>query len=221
LFNKPDKKARFNQLNEMKKTSLVVNIVLAIAVVLLYVLYFTGNTKTAYFENDKGESTAIIAGEHAIAWVNMDSVLSKYDMYYDIQQELESKGRKMETDMTTRTRAFEKQMIDFQDKVQKGLVTRSTAQQMQQDLAAKEQELYQFRDELRMRFAEEEQVMLRRIQHNITDYLKEYNKDKGFQVILSGAFGGPLLYGNPGIEITKEVTAGLNTDYNKNKASKK
>jgi outer membrane protein len=110
--------------------------------------------------------------------------------------------------------------MDFQDKVQKGLVTRSTAQQMQQDLAAKEQELYQYRDELRMQFSEEEQVMLRRIQHSITDYLKKYNKEKGYQVILSGTFGGPVLYGNPAIEITQEVLVGLNEEYNKNKTSK-
>lgn len=205
----------------MKKTSLVVNIVLAIAVVLLYILHFTSSPKSAHTSSERGESVESFSGEVAIAWVNIDSVLSKYDMYFDIQQELEAKGRKMETDMTTRTRAFEKQMIDFQDKVQKGLVTRSTAQQMQNDLAAKEQELYQFRDELRMKFAEEEQVMLRRIQHSITDYLKIYNQDKGFQIILSGTFGGPLLYGNPSIEITKDVIAGLNVEYGKTKTTKK
>lgn len=204
----------------MKKTSLVVNIVLAIAVVALYILHFTGVPKTAITQSEDGVASSQFVGEHAIAWVNMDSLLNNYDMYFDIQAELESKGRKMETDMTTRTRAFERQMIDFQDKVQKGLVTRSTAQQMQQDLAVKEQELYQYRDELRMQFAEEEQVMLRRIQHSITDYLKEYNKEKGYQVILSGAFGGPVLYGSPAIEITNEVLNGLNAEYSKSKTKK-
>jgi outer membrane protein len=72
-----------------------------------------------------------------------------------------------------------------------------------------------------MRFAEEEQVMLRRIQHSITDYLKIYNQNKGFQIILSGTFGGPLLYGNPSIEITQDVIAGLNVEYGKTKTTKK
>jgi outer membrane protein len=205
----------------MKKASLVVNIVLAIAVVLLYVLHFTGKQKHSVFTSNGSESSEIVAGEYAIAWVNMDSVLSNYDMYFDIQKELEEKGRKMESDMTTRTRSFEREMIDFQDKVQKGLVTRSTAQQMQQSLSEKEQQLYQFRDELRMRFAEEEQVQLRRIQHNITEFMKMYNADKGFQVILSGAFGGPLLYGHPSIDITKDVIKGMNIEYAKTRPVKK
>lgn len=205
----------------MKKTSLIVNIVLAIALVVLYVLYFTGKPKGLELNNQSDESAQIAMGDNAIAWVNMDSLLTSYDMYFDIQKELEEKGRKMETDMTSRTRNFEKQMVDFQDKVQKGLVTRSTAQEMQQDLAAKEQELYQFRDQLRMQFSEEEQVQLRRIQHNITDFLKVHNQEKGYQVILSGTFGGPLLYGHPAIDITKDVIIGLNQEYQKTRPAKK
>lgn len=204
----------------MKKSALIINVILAIAVVLLYVLHFVGIPKGADEPETDSTTSEIVAGEKSIAWVNIDSVLNNYDMYFDIQKELEAKGRKMEADMTTRTRSFEREMMDFQEKVQKGLVTRSTAQQMQQDLSQKEQELYLFRDELRMKFAEEEQVMLRRIQNNITEFLKEYNKDKGFEIILSGAFGGPLLYGNPSIEITKEVTAGLNAEYAKTKTDK-
>ncbi len=205
----------------MKKTSLIINIVLVIAVAVLYVLHFMGAPATTKIAEGNEEVEDIVKGEQAIAWVNMDSIISKYDMYFDIQKELESKGRNMEVDMTNRSRAFEKEMIASQDKVQKGLVTRSVAQQMQQDLAAKEQELYAYRDELRMRFAEEEQVMLRKIQYSITDFTKKFNQDRGYEVILSGSFGGPLLYGHPSIDITKEVIAGLNKEYQESKAPKK
>ncbi|MDD2277713.1 MAG: OmpH family outer membrane protein [Bacteroidales bacterium] len=205
----------------MKKTSLIINIVLVIAVAVLYVLHFMDAPATTKIAEGNEEVEDIVKGEQAIAWVNMDSIISKYDMYFDIQKELESKGRNMEVDMTNRSRAFEKEMIASQDKVQKGLVTRSVAQQMQQDLAAKEQELYAYRDELRMRFAEEEQVMLRKIQYSITDFTKKFNQDRGYEVILSGSFGGPLLYGHPSIDITKEVIAGLNKEYQESKAPKK
>ncbi len=205
----------------MKKTSLIINIVLVMAVAVLYILHFMGAPATTKIAEGNEEVEDIVKGEQAIAWVNMDSIIGKYDMYFDIQKELESKGRNMEVDMTNRSRAFEKEMIASQDKVQKGLVTRSVAQQMQQDLAAKEQELYAYRDELRMRFAEEEQVMLRKIQYSITDFTKKFNQDRGYEIILSGSFGGPLLYGHPSIDITKEVIAGLNKEYQESKASKK
>jgi outer membrane protein len=63
--------------------------------------------------------------------------------------------------------------------------------------------------------------MLRKIQHSITEYLKIYNTEKGYQIILSGTFGGQLLYGNPSIEITKDVVAGLNIEYGKTRQVKK
>lgn len=205
----------------MKNLSLVINVVLAVAIIVLYTLHFTGETKAPVIIENGEVVSGTYTGEVAVAWINMDSLLSNYDMYFDVQKELEEQGRKMEADMTSRTRAFEREMIDFQDKVQKGLVTRSTAQQMQMDLQAKEQELYLFRDELRMRFAEEEQVRLRNIQHSITDFIKEFNKDKGFQVVLSSSFGGPVLYGHPSIEITKEVLHGLNNKYAQSRSAKR
>lgn len=205
----------------MKKASIIVNVVLAVAVIVLFVLHFTGKSAPVVVTNGAGDAEVLARGEASIAWVNMDSLLANYDMYFDFQNELEEKGRKMERDMNNKTRALEKEMMDFQDKVQKGLVTRATAQQMQQDLAVKEQELYIYRDELRMQFTEEEQVMLRRIQHSITDFVANYNKDKGFEVILSGAFGGPLLYGHPSIDITADILNGLNQEYQKSKTPKK
>lgn len=207
----------------MKKASLVINIVLAVAVVILYVLHFMGkpnHTPGDFTPSEKAEGVAL-SDEYLVAWVNIDSLLNNYDMYFDFQKELEVKGRKMESEMNSRTRAFEKSMIDFQDKAQKGLITRSQAQTMQEDLAQKEQELYRFRDELRMQFAEEEQVKLRQIQQNITDFLVDYNKDKGFHVILSSTFGGPVLYGHPSIEITNEVLKGLNDKYIQSRPAKK
>ena len=141
---------------KMKNISLVINIVLAVAVAVLFYLHFKGDAKPAednILSGEKVEGTAL-SNEFMVAWVNIDSLLNNYDMYFDIQKELEVKGRKMESEMNSKTRTFEKSMLDFQDKVQKGLVTRSQAQSMQEELAQKEQDLYRLRDEMRMQFAE-------------------------------------------------------------------
>lgn len=197
----------------MKNTSLIINIVLAAAIALLFVLHFTGNSKNEVPAAEEKKTDVMISSEFTAAWVNIDSLMNNFDMYFDMRQELEAKGRKMEGEMNAKTRTLEKQVADFQDKVQKGLITRSQAQQMQQELAEKEQDLYRFRDQLRMQFAEEEQVKLRQIQNNITEYLNEFNKEKGYHLIFSSTFGGPLLYGHPAIDITQEVLRGLNEKY--------
>lgn len=206
----------------MKNTSLIINIVLAVALALLYVLHFTGKKSSNEVPAPEESNTDVmISSEFSAAWVNIDTLMNNFDMYFDMRTELEAKGRKMEGEMNTKTRTLEKQVTEFQDKVQKGLITRSQAQQMQEELAQKEQELYRFRDQLRMQFAEEEQVKLRQIQHTITDFLNEYNKEKGYHIILSSTFGGPLLYGHPAIDITQEVLKGLNQKYISTRNTKK
>ncbi len=195
----------------MKKSTLILNILFGVAIVVLFVLHFTSGKKKAT-PTDSGNKSNL-SEQFTAAWVNMDTILNKYDMYFDMKQELEESGRKKEAELTAKSRSFEKEAYDFQDKVQKGLVTRSEAQQLQTNLANKEQELYRLRDEMRMQLAEEEQVKLRQIHNSITEYLKEYNADKGYHLILSSSFGGPLLYGNPTIDITNEVLESLNKKY--------
>jgi outer membrane protein len=206
----------------MKKSSLIINVVLAVAIAGLYILHFIGKPTITTDNNGLTSSSSMaITGEgFALAWVNMDSVMGNYDMYFDIQKDLEAKGRKIESDMNVKARDLEKQAVDLQDKFQKTLITRSQAQAKQQELAEKEQELYRVWEEMRRQFADEQQVMLRRIQQSIYDYLKEYNKDKGYHLIISSSFGGPLLFGNPGLEITDEVLKGLNKNYIDSKSPK-
>lgn len=202
----------------MKKFTLIFNVVLTLAVVALFVLHFSsksGKTTTAGAVQE--DVTAELSATFTAAWVNVDTVLNSYDMYFDMRKELEENSRKLEAELNAKSRTFEKEAMDFQDKVQKGLVTRSEAQQLQTSLANKEQDLYRLRDEMRMQLAEEEQVMLRKIQHSITEFLKEYNEGKGYHIILSSTFGGPLLYGHPALDITNDVLKGLNAKYSANR----
>jgi len=202
----------------MKKFTLIFNIVLALAVVALFVLHFTSKSgKSTVASNGKTETSTELSANFTAAWVNVDTVLNSYDMYFDMRKELEVNSRKLEAELNAKSRTFEKEAMDFQDKVQKGLVTRSEAQQLQTTLANKEQELYRLRDEMRMQLAEEEQVKLRKIQNSITEFLKEYNEDKGYHIILSSTFGGPMLYGHPALDITNDVVKGLNAKYSVNR----
>jgi outer membrane protein len=204
----------------MNRIPVISNVVLAIALVVLYILHFTPKPNGQVEYVDSEGVTSVMAGELSVAWVDIDSLLNNYDMYFDIRNDLEAKGRRMETEMNTKTRTFERKMMDFQDKVQKGLVTRSQAQQLQQELAQQEQELYMIRNDYQMQFAEEEQVSLRLIQHSISEFLEVYNNDKGYHIILSSTFGGPMLYGHPALDITADVLKGINEAYVTTKSKK-
>jgi outer membrane protein len=199
----------------MKNVSLVINIVLGIAVAGLYVLHFTApdiSDEIAEYE-EKGE----FHGSMEIVYVNFDTLLNSYDMFFDLQKQFLEKQQKLEGELNTGSRSYERQVVDFQDKVQKGLVTRSQAQELEMQIMQVQQDLMQKREEYSRELVEEEQVMNRQLQHSIYDFLEEYNTKHNYQYILSHSFGGPFLYTDKSLNITKSVVDGLNQKYRDNK----
>jgi outer membrane protein len=142
-------------------------------------------------------------------------------MFNDLKSELESKAQTIQSDLTKRSRTFENDVKDFQQKVQKGLITRSQAETQQQQLAMREQELQNYANQKQVEMQEEEQVLYRRVFDALNSYLVKMNQEKGFAMIIStNSATNTILLGDSGLDITKMVVAGLNDEYIKTKAKR-
>ena len=155
-----------------------------------------------------------------IAFVELDSVIANFVMAEDKATELEQKTKTSEAELASKSQAFDRDVRDFQNKVQKGLVTRATAAEMEQTLAQQQQTLIARRDEMAYNLNEEGLVAQRQVLEYINQYLAEFNADRGYQYILARQFPGPILYGDSTLDVTNDVIAGLNAKYNAEKAKK-
>jgi outer membrane protein len=198
----------------MKKLSIALFAVLFLAIAFLYFLHFTGK-KDSKSAKDPGQTAVQAQG---IAFVNIDSVIYKFDMFFDRREELMAKQKKAEAELNSKGTLYEKNAKDYQEKVSKGLVTRATAAEMEQALYQQQQELVTLRDNLQSNLLEEEQVMNRQIVDYITTFLEANKSDYNYQYILGKSFGSPVLYGDSGLDITQKVLDALNQKY---KAEKK
>lgn len=144
-----------------------------------------------------------------IAWVNMDSLLKGYDYYFAMQREMEALTAQAEKELTTKGQQLQKRDEKLRNDVEKGLVTRSEAQQQAQELAQDQTRYLQLQESRRQQLAEEEQVRLRRVQDAIDTYIRKYNQEHGYHYILSVG----LLYADPALSVTQDVLRGLNADY--------
>lgn len=169
-----------------------------------------GNTNGAQQANAAGETPA---AQGSIVYVQLDSLVNQYDMYNDLKSELESKVQAVQEDLTKKGRSFESAVKDFEAKIAKGLLTRSQAEEQQQRLVEREKNLQGLSQQKQMELAEEEAVMMRRVMDAIQTYITKYNQDKGYALILSV----PVLAGDPSLNITQDVLAGLNEEYIKSK----
>ena len=204
----------------MKKLNLVIEGILLVAVIVLYVMFFTKKgTPATTGTPDVTEVVAVADGK--IVFVNVDSLMQNYLMAQDLANELTEKSKKFEAELNNKQRKLQNDANDFQNKAQKGLETRAKLGEIQQQLMSDEQQLLQLNENYRLQLAEEQQVMNRKVLQAIMDYLKEYNVDKGYQYILANAFGGNLLYANQGFDITSSVLEGINAKYKAENPTKK
>ncbi|HEX2968792.1 MAG TPA: OmpH family outer membrane protein [Bacteroidales bacterium] len=191
----------------MKNLTTGLLVFLFLAVAGLYILHFTGN------KNPSGADQAATAPAGSIAFVNIDSVIFKFDMFTDKRNDLQSKQKNAEAELNSKGSQYEKGIKDYQNKVSKGLITRATAAEMENSLTQQQQELLSLRDKLQSDLMEEEQVMNRQILEYITEYLQANRSQFPYQFIFGKSFGSVVLYGDSAQDITDKVLAGLNEKY--------
>lgn len=176
---------------------------------MLFVFHFSGNKKV---DAGDGAAAALVAnpGEISIAYFNMDSVMSQWNLYDEYQQELEQKQTELEADFAGRTETFYQSVQDAQYKIQRGLVTRTEAEELQQQLASEEQNLQVIQNQYMVQLQEEGMVKNRKMLDMIERYVAELSAANGYSYVYSYTFGGNLIYGAKPYDITTTVVSGLN-----------
>ncbi len=164
-----------------------------------------------------GAGLSPLAGE--IVYVRMDSLMANFTLYNLLNDSLQQRSAQVENDLTARGRSLENSMRSAQDRVDKGLVTTRQAQELQQQLMQQEQALMNYRDQILSELAEQEEVTMNRITNSILEFMKEFNADNRYKMIISTTPGGPILNADPALDVTAEAIVGLNAYYEKNKAS--
>ena len=194
----------------MKNISIILNAVLVVAVAVLFYLHFSGSkAETKTVKSERVETAE--SGE--IAYVNIDSLTKNYKFFEDLRELLMQKQQNSELSLNRKAAAYEKEAMDFQEKIQKHLITQRQAEEMQQKLMAKQQNILKLRETLGMQLAQDEQAMNKQLHDSITSFLIDFNSDR-FKMILSVSIGQNLLYGDEALNITEEVIEGLNNRYN-------
>lgn len=191
----------------MKGTSLIVGIVLFVAIAVLYVLYFTG-TRVSH---SVVETQSGVEGELRIAYIKTDSIFLNYDLSQDLHDDFSKKQEAYAKEYNTKRQAFEKEAVDFQEKVQRGgFLTEQTAIRERDRLLGKEQEIVQLEQDLSNKLAELQEVNNMQLLDSLVNYVEILNAQKKYDYILNSA---DIIVGDEAHNLTAEVLAALNARY--------
>lgn len=163
-------------------------------------------------------STADSAAVNAekIVYVNVDTLLEKYEYFKDVRTKLEEKAKKAQADLQSRSTAFQREVADYQQNA--GTMSAADRQSTEERLARKQDELARHNQNASTSFAQEEASENEKLYSKITDYLKKHAKENGYKLVLTYSASNPaVLYADESLEITTEVLAALNAEYAKEK----
>ena len=196
----------------MKKTNFILNGFLALAIGLMFA-QCAGN-------NNASTTSAPVAGATGssnmkIAFVEIDSLLTKYNFWNDLSEQMLKKEENSRTTLNEKGKKLEAEVREFERKIQNnGYASRERAEQEQARLMKQQQELQELQQKLANDLAAEKQKNSLDLRDSINSFLNEYNKTKGYDLIISNTAFDNLLYGNPAYNITNEIVEGLNARYN-------
>jgi outer membrane protein len=191
----------------MKNLSLILNIVLLVAVIILYVLHFSERKKIESSSSPSDTS----AVDLKIAYINSDSVLKHYEYLKVNSEQLEGKSKKMDQDLRNRTEGLRNEINAYQRNVSS--MTLGQARATEEDLGKKQQNLQLYQQSLQQQLMQEQAKLNKELYDRITVFLKKYGQERGLQVVLKFDPTSDVLYGGPGLDITPEVIKRLNEEY--------
>ncbi len=201
----------------MKNVNYIVNGILAIAVVILFVMQFSGKKEANVVKPMASEGDSP-TGVLPVAYVNVDSLLENYNYAKDLNEIILKKAESSRASVNQKAASLQKEMEEFQRKItNNAFLTQERAEQEQQRLLNKRQELQDLDTRLSQELMTEQQKLNEQLRDSIVGQLKVFNQSRGFQVVFSNTAGDNILLANDAYDITAELLEYLNKNYANNK----
>lgn len=196
----------------MKRLSYLVNGLAAVASVLLFT-QCTDKTDTNSHAN-ANSSTVVTDGNLKIAYVDIDSLLTKYNFCIDMNEAMVKKEENIRLTLNQKAAQLKKDGEEFQRKYENNaFISPERAQQEYTRLEKAQQDLQALSNKLSGELANETAKNNLQLRDSINAYIQIFNKVQGYNLILTNTGFDNLLYADPSLDITNQIVDGLNARY--------
>ena len=161
----------------------------------------------------KNETTTTPASDNQkVAYVEIDSIMSQYMYWKDVTKIIKAKEANIQRTLAGKQKAIQAAAANFQQNVQANKYTQVQAQQIQASIQKQAQDADALQQRLGAEYQNEVAKYNKALSDSVHNYLKEFNKDKKFAIILAKS-GDNILYADPAYNITDDVIKGMNQAY--------
>jgi outer membrane protein len=148
-----------------------------------------------------------------LAYFNLDSLESRYQYFKDVLDQVKDKENQMNAELSGMEKSYQKKISEWQKKAP--TMSQTESQEAQQEYAQMQQNYNLRKQTLQESLMKHNEDLKADIRKKIEDYLKEYNKGKGYNYIISYEANSFIYIRDTANNITDDLVSGLNASYKK------
>ncbi|HEV7332962.1 MAG TPA: OmpH family outer membrane protein [Flavisolibacter sp.] len=198
----------------MKNVSLILNVILLLAVAVLFYLHFSGKNTTTQTKiaSSQNQSTPSGNGDFKIAYFEMDSVNNNFVLIKDVKSELSKEEEKINSELTRLQKSYNDRITHYQG--QANSMSQVESENANRDILQLQDKIRSTKQNMEQRYQDLYMRKMQDVKSKVEDYLKEYNRGKGYAYILAYE-PGFIFYRDSALNITSDLISGLNAKYKK------
>jgi outer membrane protein len=196
----------------MKNALLVLNLVLLVAVGVLFYLHFSGKKGTETRVASSNQSKTATHGDCRIAYFDMDSINNSFVLIKDVKAQLSREEEKINSTLTNLQKSYNDRITHYQGQSQ--TMSQVESEKANRDILQLQDRIRSTKQEMETKYQDLYMRKMQDVKAKVEEYLKEYNKDKGYAYILAYE-PGFIFYRDSALNITADIITGLNEKYKK------
>ena len=182
------------------------NIVLAIAIVILYFLHFAGSGK-------KSSATVTeVSEDEIIYYVNVDSLNGKLDFLAEKQEVLGKKEQEADKLLRDKGSKLERDIMAYQRRAQSGELTPKQMQAEEARFTRLQQEFMAEREAITNALLAEGQETNKELMDMLNKHINEFAEGKNIKAIFAYSEAGNILYADKKTDITDLMLEKMNKE---------
>jgi outer membrane protein len=196
----------------MKNALLVLNLVLLVAVGVLFYLHFSSKKAPETRVASSKQNNATTHGDCRIAYFDMDSINNSFVLIKDVKAQLSREEEKINSTLTNLQKSYNDRITHYQGQSQS--MSQVESEKANRDILQLQDRIRSTKQDMEAKYQDLYMRKMQDVKAKVEEYLKEYNKDKGYAYILAYE-PGFIFYRDSALNITSDIITGLNGKYKK------
>jgi outer membrane protein len=160
-----------------------------------------------------GNSSQPPSSNLRMAYFNLDSLEAHYQYFKDVLEQVKGKENEMNAELNNMEKNYQRKITEWQKKAP--TMSQAEGQEAQQEYAQMQQNYQMRKQTLQESLLKHNEDLKADIRKKIEDFLKEYNKVKGYNYIISYDANSFIYLKDTANNITNDLVGGLNASYKK------